>query len=83
MTKTEKLIRGAEQSQVFQVLFYFFCGREGEGGGGGAVQGSGRAMVLGNFQCRFVRLTWIIVRLGPTVLAVGVGVCCLDFFSRL
>ena len=47
------------------------------------MQGSGRAMVLGNFQCRFVRLTWIIVRLGPTVLAVGAGVLFGFFFSPI
>ena len=34
-----------------------------------------------NFQCRGVPLIWIIVRQGPTVLAVGAGWGCLDIFS--
>ena len=34
-----------------------------------------------NFQCRGVLLIWIIVGQGPTALAVGAGVCCLDNFS--
>ena len=37
-----------------------------------------------NFQCLGVLLIWIIVELGPTVLAVGADGGCLDiFFSRL
>ena len=31
-----------------------------------------------NFKCRGVLLIWIIVRQGPTVLAVGAGGDCLD-----
>ena len=38
-------------------------------------------MVLVNFQCRGVLLIWIIVRQGPTALAVGGGWGCLDSFS--
>ena len=34
-----------------------------------------------NFQCRGALLIWIIVGQGPTALAVGAGVCCLDNFS--
>ena len=34
-----------------------------------------------NFQCRGVLLIWIIVRQGPTKLAVGAGGGCLDIFS--
>ena len=34
-------------------------------------RGCGRAMVLGNFKCRGFLLIWILVGLGPTVLAVG------------
>ena len=33
-----------------------------------------------NLQCRGVLLIWIRVRQGPTVLAVDVGVVCLDIF---
>ena len=40
---------------------------------------SGRAMVLGNLQCRGALL--IGIRQGPTVLAVGAGGGCLDIFS--
>ena len=37
-----------------------------------------------NFQCRGVLLIWSRVGQGPTALAVGAGVGCLDvFFSRL
>ena len=35
---------------------------------------------LVNFQCRGVLLIWIIVGQGPTVLAVGADVGCLDIF---
>ena len=34
-----------------------------------------------NFQCRGVLLIWVRVGQWPTVLAVGVGVGCLDIFS--
>ena len=34
-----------------------------------------------NFQCRGDLLIWIIVRQGPTVLAVGAGGGCLDIVS--
>ena len=37
-------------------------------------------MVLGNFQFRGALLIWIIVELGPTVLAVGAGGAYLDTF---
>ena len=37
-------------------------------------------MVLGNFQCQVVLLIWITVGQGPTVLAVGAGASCGDFF---
>ena len=33
-----------------------------------------------NFQCRGVLQIWILVRQGPTALAVGAGGGCLDFF---
>ena len=33
-----------------------------------------------NFQFRGVLLLWIIVRHGPTALAVGAGLGCLDIF---
>ena len=33
--------------------------------------GSGLALVLGNFQCRGVPLIWIIIGQSPSVLAVG------------
>ena len=33
-----------------------------------------------NFQCRGVLSIWIIIGQGPTVLAVGAGGSCLDFF---
>ena len=36
-----------------------------------------------NFQCRGVLLIWIIVRQGPSVLAVGAGGGCLDIFSLI
>ena len=36
-----------------------------------------------NFQCRGVLLIWIIIRQGPTALAVGAGGVCLDFFSHV
>ena len=38
-------------------------------------------MVLGNLQCRVVPLIWIIVGQGPTALAVGADLGCLDIFS--
>ena len=38
------------------------------------------AMVLGNFQSHSMLLIWRIVRQGPTVLAVGVDVDCLNIF---
>ena len=41
---------------------------------------SGRATVLGNFQCRCVQLIWIEVQQGPTVLAVDAGGGCLAIF---
>ena len=45
---------------------------------------SGGAMVLSKLRCRGILLIWIIVGQGPTALAVGAGVGCLDiFFSRL
>ena len=44
---------------------------------------SGGAMVLGTLQCRGVLRIWIRVGQGPTVLAVGAGGDCLDFFYRL
>ena len=34
-----------------------------------------------NFQCQGLLLIWIIVRHGPTALAVGAGGGCLDIFS--
>ena len=37
-------------------------------------------MVLGNFQCQGVLLSWIRVGKGPTALAVGAGGRCLDIF---
>ena len=42
---------------------------------------SGGAKVLGNFQCRGVLLIWNTVGQGPTVLAVGAGMGCVDIFS--
>ena len=37
-------------------------------------------MVLGNFQCMCILLTWIRVGQGATALAVGKGGGCLDIF---
>ena len=37
--------------------------------------------MLGNFQCRGVLLIWNTVGQGPTVLAVGAGMGCVDIFS--
>ena len=48
--------------------------------------GSGRVVqrCWVNFQCRGVLLIWIRIGQGPTALAEGLGVGCLDiFFSRL
>ena len=51
---------------------------------------SGRAMVLGSFQCRGVLLLWHMVGQGPDVLAAGAGrvrcffcCCCCCFFLLL
>ena len=41
----------------------------------------GSAMLLGKFKCQGVLIIRIIV--GPTVLAIGAGVNCLDIFSSL
>ena len=57
------------------------AGGEGVGWGEGGRVGSGRAIVLGKFQCRGVLLIWIIVGQGPTLLAVGAGGGCFDFFN--
>ena len=43
--------------------------------------GSGRAIVLGNFQCRGVLLIRIIVGQNPHVLGVGADGDCLHIFS--
>ena len=52
------------------------------GGGGGGRVGSGRAVVLSNFQFRGALLIWITEGQGPTLLAVGAG--RLDiFFSTI
>ena len=48
-----------------------------------ALRLSGGAMVLVNFQCQDILLIWIIVGQEPTVLAVGAGGGCLDFFLYL
>ena len=43
---------------------------------------SGRAMVLGSFQCRGILLLWHMVGQGPAVLAARAGrVGCFLFFS--
>ena len=47
--------------------------------GGG--RGSGRAVVLSNFQFRGALLIWITEGQGPTLLAVGAG--RFDIFSQL
>ena len=36
-----------------------------------------------NFQCRDVLVTWLIVGQGPTALAEGAGVGCLDIFTLI
>ena len=36
-----------------------------------------------NFQCRDFILIWLIVRQGPTALAVGKGGGCLDIFTLI
>ena len=40
-------------------------------------------MMLGNLQCRGVRLIWIIVEQGPTVFALDAGKDCLVIFFSL
>ena len=41
-------------------------------------------MVLGNFQCQGIQLSWIKAGQGPTALAVDASGGCLNiFFSRL
>ena len=41
----------------------------------------GRMMRLGNFQGRGILLIWIKVGQSTSVLALGVGRCCLEFFT--
>ena len=44
---------------------------------------SGGAMVLGKLPVLGRPTVWIIVGQGPTVLAIGAGEGCLDFFSLI